>query len=164
MRDRLREGAADPRRETRENARGTTRQRVAGPEVHGDAQRARREHDGDRDRAAGRECHPRAEPRDAEERVEVRERKPDERQQERDARVRVAKRSHRDRVKWDARLGHEATLAPATTTDEEESHLGIRRAQGLDDREERADMTARPAPDEEHATRSPARDRLRVQR
>ena len=92
---------------------------------------------------------------DLDEGADVRERQPHDRAHEGATRVGIAQRIERERMKRNARLGHEPTLESATTTDEEQPQLRIARAQGLDDREERAQVTARPAADEEHAARSP---------
>src|SRR5581483_7288366 len=160
---RLVERDPDPGAEAPEDTARAAGQRVAGPQVDRYAQRPRRDHDRERDRAAARAAHAWTEERDAQQRVEIGERQADERSQERETRFRVAQRAERQRMEWDARLGHEPILEPATTADEEEPHLGIGLAQRFGDREQRAGVTARPAADEEHATRSRVRARPRVQ-
>jgi hypothetical protein len=58
----------------------------------------------------------------------------------------------------------ELSLFPALPTEEEETHLWVDLSQRLRDREQRADVPARPASDEEHAARSLAPARPVVQR
>ena len=94
--------------------------------------------------------------RDPHERVDVGQRHPHEGAHEGAPRIRVAERIERQRVERDARLGHEPTLEPAATTDEQQPQVGIARAQRLGDREEGAQVTSRPAADQEHAARAPA--------
>src|SRR5439155_24620197 len=113
--DRLLEGHADLRAEARERTTRASRQRIARPHVDGHPKRACREHDRYRDRAAARDERVRTETDDLPERIEERQGQRDERAQQRRARVGIAKRAHRDRAEGDARLGHEPTLAPATT-------------------------------------------------
>ena len=58
----------------------------------------------------------------------------------------------------------ELSLFPALPTEEEESHLWVDLSQRFRDREQRADVPARPASDEEHATRALTPARPVVQR
>src|SRR3989475_8977484 len=96
------------------------------------------------------------EPQDLHEGVDARDRQQRGARYQREARIGIAEGRHHGAVERDARSGHELSLEAATTTDEEEARVGIRFAERFRDREQRAHVSARPATDEKHATRSSA--------
>ncbi len=67
----------------------------------------------------------RTEPGDREERDEVSDRHAQHGAEQRKTRIGIAQRRRRERPEGDARLGHELTLEPATTTDEQEPYVRI---------------------------------------
>ena len=130
---------------------------VALPDVDRDAGHARGEDDRERYEAPGRAADVWFEPDDLAERVDAGDRHEQPARDEREPRVRIAERRHDRRVERDGCRAHEVSLEPATTTEEEEGGVWIPLAERLRDREERADVTARPATDEEYATSLRAR-------
>jgi hypothetical protein len=127
-------------------------------------QQARGQRHGDRDDPTGGAADVGLEAHELHERVDERERDRHDRAQQGEARLRIAERWHRRGVEGNAGGRHELSLAPATTTEEQEYQLRIDLAERLRDREQRADVPARPASDEEHAARTLTPARPVVQR
>ena len=150
------ERRADPLRPSGEQSVHAAGDGVAFPDVHGHARDARRERRRQRREPARRAADVRMESEDLHERVDARDGHQRGARDEREARVRIAQGRHDGRMEGNPRAGHELSLVAATTTDEEEVDVGVRFAERFRDREERAHVSARPATDEKHATRSSA--------